>query len=247
MADKPNVDEQTTSTSPVENNAPVDTSASDSAHEGSQPQDDDSEATDGGGAQTRIRKLSRDKKTLIDERNYWRDVATRYAQTDARVAQSTQIPETPSYPNEEVERAFRTLKDRGMVTKEELENSLLRVQWDREHDRNENEVNKRGTGLPAYDRFEVEEYARKKGISDPMTAYRDLYFDEILDATRKGNIAPRNQVPSQKPTKPTAPTQEPIDVEALRAKLNGPDGRAYYEELAKDPRKFDEVLQALSK
>lgn len=247
MADKPNVDEQTTSTSPVENNAPVDTNAPNGVG-GSQPQGDGSEATDGGEVpNNRIRKLSADKKSLIEERNYWRDVATRYATSDASAVTSTQIPQNASYPNEEVERAFRTLKDRGMVTKEELENSLLRVQWDREHDRNEVEINKRGTGLPAYDRYEVEEYARKKGINDPMAAYRDLYFDEILDATRRGSITPRNQVPSQKPTKPTAPTQEPIDVEALRAKLNGPDGRAYYEELAKDPRKFDEVLQALSK
>jgi hypothetical protein len=51
---------------------------------------------------------------------------------------------------------------------------------------------------------------------------------------------------TQKPSKPAEEARETLDLEGFRRKLNSPEGRKFYEDLLKDPRKFDEVMQALS-
>jgi hypothetical protein len=246
MADEPNV-EQPTTTPPVDNDEPADEAdTQDSVNQEPLPgEQSGDEAVGGSGAQQRIRKLSADKRTLLEERNYWREVATRYATGDATkvAAQPVPAPNNPAaYPADEVERAYRTLKDRGMVTQDDL----LRLEWDRQHDKNEARFNASSSNLPHYDRHEVEAHARSMGISDPTAAYHDLYFDEMLDASRRR--APRSQsMPAtQKPSKPAEEARETLDLEGFRRKLNSPEGRKFYEDLLKDPRKFDEVMQALS-
>lgn len=250
MADTPNADNELHTDSPSENEI-TGSQEQDDAVEGSQPQSD-SDDSGNSGAEARIRRLSSDKKKLSQEASYWKEVAQRYAQTDAqRVSQypatqpSAQPDTPPAYANDEVERAYRTLKDRGMVTKEELDQYLVRIEWDRKHDRNEAEVGSR-KGLPAYDREEVERHARERGISDPMAAYRDLYFDEILDATKRGGRPTSKPVTTAKPSKPAGDDRQPLDLEGFRAKLNGPKGREFYEKLMKNPQEFDRVMQTLS-
>jgi len=251
MADLPKADDKQPPASPPEDKSTGSTEP-DKAGEGSQPQSDPEE-TGSSGAESRIRKLSADKKKLGQEATYWKEVAERYAKTDSQRV-TTPAPQTtpptdqsvPAYQNEEVERAYRTLKERGMVTKEELEGYLTRMEWDRKHDRNVVEISSR-KGLPAYDRNEVESHAREKGISDPMAAYRDLYFDEILDASKRGGTKPKSTKPTtQKPSKPAGDTRQPMDLDSFREKLNGPKGREFYEKLSQNPQEFDEVMKALS-
>ena len=93
----------------------------------------------------------------------------------------------------------------------------------------------------------MERHAREKGISDPMAAYRDLYFDEIIDANKRGGSTPESKkVTSAKPSKPAGDSRQPIDLDSFREKLNGPKGREFYEKLLANPQEFDEVLKALS-
>lgn len=261
MADKPNADERTASNSPLETEVPGEVDTGESENQESQPDTGVETEADGGAAQRRIQKLAREKKLLSQkiadaekEKAYWRDVASRYAATDANFAQGkpqpTQQPPATPYPDDEVEKAVRTLKERGMVTKDELENILearmLRVEWDRVHDRLEDKYNRRNANMPHYDRNEVEEYARSRGISDPEIAYRDLYFDEIMDMARKGQSPGKPSITTQKPSKPTTEAREPMTLESFRAKLRSPEGRAYYEKLAKNPEQLNELLNQLT-
>lgn len=247
MADEnANAQNQEQSDSPSENQN-AGSSAEDNAVGGSQPQSNEEQSD--GGAERRIRDLSRKLKSTNEQLEEMRELVSSYN----RQNQATNLPPRPSaydqrsqYPNDEVERAFSTLKQRGMVTKEELEETLVRLEWDRQHDRNEADINRRGSNLPAYDRKEIEEHARRKGISDPMAAYRDLYWDEMMDATRRSSSKSSSNV-TERPRKASADTsKQPLTVEDFRKKLQGPDGRKFYEELAKDPAKLDEMLQAVS-
>jgi hypothetical protein len=244
-----NAEEMSASTTPVGNNIPEESSSEQPGQSGAG--DDESV---GKGAESRIRKLSADKRRALQEAEYWKAVAQKQAQQDAQFANqrmpqhpsSQPVPSQDQYSNDEVDRAFRTLKDRGMVTKEELESYLLRVEWDRQHDRNESEVARMGKDMPAYDRQEVEEHARRKGISDPMAAYRDLYWDEILDQRNRSSSPSSKKIPTSKPSKPSGDTgKQPLDLEEFRRKLTGPKGREFYEELRKNPEQFDEVLKSM--
>lgn len=249
MADtKPTAEEETAATSSVENQL-ADDSADDEAVEGSQPQSEEDDAA-GSSTQTRIRRLSADKKAALEEAEYWKQRALQQARDDEAYAnsfaqnQNVYSGQAPAYQSDEVERAYSTLKNRGMVTKDDLVQVVTRIQWDRMHDKNETDVNRRGSKLPHYDRDEVEAHARKKNIPDPLAAYRDLYFDEIMDSQRRSST---NAVTSQKPSKPNQESSQPLDVDSFREKLSGPDGRKFYEELTReDPEKLDEILRQLN-
>jgi hypothetical protein len=250
MADnKPNAADEAATASPAGNENAGNVPDTDEAVGASHPQSEQVDAPEESEAvQRRLRRQSEKIKKMAEERDYWRGVAARRAQSDAnQVAQPRQQPmtNTPGYSQDEVDRAFDTLKDRGMVTREELNEIMLRVQWDRQHDNNADLV--KSQGLPEYDRDEVEEYARERGISDPMAAYRDMYFDEILDAARKTKGGSRTQqVTTERPSKPSTSAREPLSLDSFREKLAGDEGRKYYDELISDPKKFDALLAELS-
>lgn len=252
MADlQPNADDAATTPPVVDDNPGTDAPDGD-AVAGSQPQpSSDDEPEEESAAQRRIRSLSNKVRSTAEERDYWRAMATRQARLDAEAvaqppaaATAAQVGNTPTYSTDEVDRAFRTLKDRGMVTREELNEILLRQQWDKAHDANERSV--REQGLPDYDRDEVEAYARQRGISDPMAAYRDMYFDEILDAARRRSGVRGTKPIGAKPSKPSSTAREPMTIESFREKLASSEGKEYYEKLISDPAKFDELLKQLS-
>ena len=249
MVNEPTAADEAAATPPVDEENAGNDLTSDDAVEGSQLQSQSDDAPEESEAvQRRIRKQSEKIKRMAEERDYWRGVAARQAKLDASaVAQpsnTNQMTNTPGYSQDEVDRAFDTLKDKGMVTREELNEIMLRTQWDRQHDKNQAVVKQQG--LPEYDRDEVEEYAREHGLSDPMAAYRDMYFDEILDAARRGKPATSQRVTSAKPSKPTNTSREPMTIDSFREKLASDDGKKYYEELVSDPKKFDALLQELS-
>ena len=260
MADEPTVDDQNTAVSPTEVNSPDDAGEG-IAVEGSQPQPDQQESVGSGSDATnqRIRRLSADKRKALQQADYWRDVARRYAQADASATQQAPAGQQPKqgqysvqqpqpYPDQEVEQAFSTLRQRGMVTRDELDEVMLRIDWDRTHDRNEAEINRRGSNLPRYDRAEVEAHARRKDLADPMAAYRDLYFDEILDSAKRGDYrgTPSKRVSTAKPTRASDTDREPLTLDSFKGKLRGKEGREYYEKLLQDPDQFDDVIRQLS-
>lgn len=255
MADLPNADDQTATAPSAENEIQENTPGDGEAVEGSQPQPSLEGSPVESGFKRRLDRQSEKIRKLSEELEVWKSRASRLAETDARYfgGQPTGALPTPpqnanQYPQQEVEQAISTLKEHGMVTKEELNEVITRMRWDALHRANEEEVN-RNPNLPKYNRDEVEEYAREKGISDPMAAYRDMYFDDILDSMKRTGNAPRSKktsVATERPSKPVDNAREPLTLEGFREKLNGPDGQKFYEELAKDPAKFDSILKQLA-
>lgn len=252
MADLPNVDEKTTTTPPVETNT-EEQGASESVSPDGRTEGEVFSETEEVERSNRYRKLANDKKALAIENarlkqnlGVYQSLLTQQAQAD--LVKTRNVP-TP-YPEQEVETAFRTLKDRGMMTREEGEamfNEIqTRINWDFKHRDNERDINRKSSHLPHYDRDEVEEYAREHGLSDPLAAYRDMYFDEITDALKK--TSPKSSsVGSMRPSKPTDSSKEGMTIESLKQKLAGPDGRAYYEKLTRDdPHALDTLIQSLS-
>ena len=199
-----------------------------------------------GGAEARIKKLAADKKKLAQEAEHWKNIAARFAQMDDQATR--QPPAQPNqnqnqYGGDEVERAYRTLAQRGMATTEDLERMAVRLKWDRVHDQNENRYNRQGSKYPEYVREDVEEYARNHNIGDPTAAYQNMYFDEILDAV-KSETRGRPANTSEHPTKPSNTQKEPLTLEAFREKLS--TDRGFYDELSKDPAKFDALMSELA-
>lgn len=223
----------------------VDSDTGTSDDQGSQP-DPDTEGTERP-YERRIKSLAARAKKAEEELTHWRNIANRFATTDAKAVAPQ--PEQPGYPNDEVERAARVLRERGFVTQDEIDQKLeqlaLRQKWNEVHSSNESKYNAPGSKYPRYDRDEVEEYARENGIADPAAAYRNMYFDEIMDTVRKESRT-RTGPGSEKPTRTPTGDREPMTIEAFRSKLAGPDGKAYYAELSKDPAKLDAILRQFS-
>lgn len=206
-----------------------------------------------GGAEARIRQLSKMKNQYQSEAEHWKNIAARFAQLDEQDTRGHQ-QQPPAqgnqnqnqYGSDEVERAYRVLHDRGMATTEDLERLAVRMKWDRMHDQNERRYNKRGNRYPEYNREEVEEYARTHNIGDPNAAYRDMYFDEILDAVKSDNRGRPSGSGSktEKPSRPSNSQKEPLTLDGFKEKLREDPG--FYDKLAEDPARFDAMLSDLS-
>jgi len=248
MADLPKVEDQTTPAPSAETENQENTPGGDQAVEGSQPQAPQEESPAESGFERRLKRQSEKIRNMSEELEHWKGIASRLATADQKSLGGQQPPpQTTQYPTQEVEQAISTLKQHGVVTKDELNEVVTRMRWDQLHRSNETEVASH-PGWPKYDRDEVEEYARSRGNSDPLAAYKDLYFDEILDSTKRGGVLPRskNKVITERPSKPIDNAREPLTLEGFRSRLNGPEGQKFYEELAKDPAKFDSILKQLA-
>lgn len=198
-------------------------------------------------AEARYKHLAEMKNKYKEDAEHWKNIAARLAQVDEQATRTNPSSQSNNFPNEEVERAYSVLRERGVATQEDLERLQLRLKWDRLHSANEERYNQEGSRYPKYVPEEIEEYARQKGISDPTAAYRDMYFDEILDAARSsGKSRPASTQNGVKPTRPTNNSKEPLTLEDFRAKLAGPGGQEYYDKLAKNPAKFNALVQELS-
>lgn len=187
-----------------------------------------------GGTQERIREI-------LKERNELRQKVTTQAQEDLH---KVETPTREVATDDEVQAALNKLKEHGVVTKDELEKAIgditARQETNRIHDNLEKEFDGKD-GKPKYVREEVEDYARKNNIWNLRAAYRDMYFDELADARQVNN---KKRTVTEKPSSPTR--SEPETLATLRAKLRGPNARAEYEKLAKNPQALDELLQQLA-
>lgn len=185
-------------------------------------------------------------KQILHERDEYREKLSRQAQEDAtRVSQYTTTPQQSqsNYSQDEVDKAIDTLKNRGKFATVEDMNALFYViQKDKDFDRLESKYS--GVdGLPKFDRQEVDDYMKRKNIGNPEAAFRDMYFDEFIDARK---VSQRKGVYTEKPSAPSSTKEEPLTAETLREKLAGPKGQQYYDKLVKNPAEFDKIIQQLS-
>lgn len=210
----------------------------------------------GQGAEKRIASLVRAKNKLKTEADHWKNIASKLATVasdNREVANPITQPTTAqTYPNEEVERAYSALRQRGVATMDDLaeirRQADLRSKWDKAHFENAQAFNAPGSRYPKYDPEEVEQYGREHSIADPRAAYREMYFDEIVDVIKSETRGrPAKGVTTEKPTRSTEAGKEPLTLENFRAKLSGPDGHAFYDELAKNPAKFDSLMADIVK
>ena len=190
-------------------------------------------------------------KELIQERD---DYKEKLAQQDSqRVTQTYQPPNqtTQTYADDEVDRAVATLKEKGkFATQDDLYALVNQVKMERDHDRLESKYDG-SDGLPKYDKEEVRDYMDKKAklgnyIGDPEAAFRNMYFDEFVDAGRK-QMKKKPAYTSEKPTaSSTTSRNEPMTLESFRAELNSPEGREKYAKLMQNPQKFDALIATLT-
>ncbi len=237
MDDKQNPQEsvETPKTSPVEKQTP-DESKSVSGE--SQPAEGSEEEADNvhSGAQARIRKL-------IQERDDAYNKLAKQAQVDyGSVAQPTYQAPAPANPTADVDQAYDTLRQRGMATTQEVNAMMAQIMRNQSHTQLESEHNG-SDGLPKYDRTEVEDHMKRENIGNPRAAFRDMYYDEHMDAQR---VTKKRKTYSEKPSAPASNREQPETAESFRTKLSGPKGREYYEKLRKNPEAMDALVKQLS-
>ena len=187
-----------------------------------------------GSTQDRIRQLIKERKEAMDQ-------LTRQAELDNRTTIETPAPQSTQENTEQIREAVKKLREVGNVaTLDDIQSLVTRLETDRIHDTLEKEYSGEG-GKPKYVREEVEDYARRRNIWDLRAAYRDMYFDELTDASRAQG---KRTVYTEKPTA-TATREQPLTMASFREKLAGPGGREYYEKL-RASGELDKVLSDLA-
>lgn len=191
-----------------------------------------------GKAQDRFKQIMRQKNEALSERETLTQERERLQREleELRSARPAPMPQSGDLSPEE-QAAIARLKQIGaFATKEEIDAKVKevteRVQAERDRellDRTHENLEGKYSGsdnLPAYDRQEIEEYMRKNGIYNPEAAYRDKYFDEILEAKQTKQT---KKEPYTERTKSRIPGGTPWSPETLAERLNKPDGRAFYQ------------------
>ena len=173
-----------------------------------------------GKAQERFRQAIREKN----------EARSRLTELEKQVEDLRRRPASESALNTDEEAAIKMLRELGVVTrneavtKEDLQAIQDRMTLDREHDRLE-EKYKGDNGRPAYIKEEIEEYARKKGIYNLEAAYRDMFFDELIDFGKEDKT--KKATYSERPK--SAPKEQPLSAESITERLKRPDGREWWE------------------
>lgn len=171
-------------------------------------------------------------RDLIRQRN---EATAKLSDTGKVAAELRDQPTTQATLSAEDQEAVRQLKRLNVatrdetVTKEDLQTIKDRMTLDREHERL---TNKYGgdDGKPAYISEEVEEHAKKAGIYNLEAAYRDLFFDELIDWGAKQRGASDAKTGAPLTTQPkSAPKDEPMSAESISERLRRPDGRVWWE------------------
>ena len=190
------------------------------------------------------------------------DLNTRLQQAEADLKRLSQIPtQTNQYqdPREaEVDRAIDTLKQKkAFATYDEVQDyvqeqvnlATRNLKLQDEHSRLKRKYDrlaKKDKRYPIYDPDMIEDYGRRNNIFNPEAAFRDMYWDEILDIERGGGQ--KRQPVSDKPGASNSGSREqPLTVESLREKLSGPKGREWYDKQMRDnPEEFQQQIAQLT-
>lgn len=190
-----------------------------------------------GKAQDRFKQIMKQKNEALKERETLQQERERLQRELEQLRTPKTAPTPPSgdlTPEEQA--AVNRLKQIGeFASKEDVEAEIRKI-TDRIQAERDREVLDRAhssledkfsgeDGLPAYDRSEIEDHMRKKGIYDPEAAYRDLYFDEIVEA--RSSKQPKKEPYSER-TRSRIPSGTPWTPETLAERLRKSDGRQFY-------------------
>lgn len=189
-----------------------------------------------GSAQDRFRAILR-------ERDEYREKLERASQAVSDRQSIEQIHTPAPTADNEVQEAVRKLKEvGGMATVDDLNQLYWAIENKKTHEEFEKTYN--GVdGTPKYDRVEVEDYARRKGLGNNfLLAYRDMYWDELTDAKA---VSKRKPIYTEKPTA-NVDREEPLSIDSIRKNLRGPNAQAYYDKLAKNPQEFTKLIEQLT-
>lgn len=148
--------------------------------------------------------------------------------------QRVPMPQTGTMTPEE-EAAYKRLTQLGVAdqsyvdkkVEEKLKVIEDRLYFDGLHAKLEGDINSK-KGMPRYDRSEVETHMREKQIFDPLAAYRDLYFDEIMAYENGQNSTKKTKAVQTEATKSRISTTEPWTKASLAERLRQPDGIEFF-------------------
>lgn len=185
-----------------------------------------------GKTQDRIVKLIRENKALKEETARSRS----QPENNTLPVQATATSET------EVKEAITKLREFGVVTTDDLNALQDRMFLDREHENLEKKYDG-SDNRPKYVREEVEQYARESHIGNLGAAYKDMYWDELLDAELKKRGPKKSKTYTEKPTSSVKIGEKPLTVESLRERLRQPDGGEWW---IKNRAKIEPLLPKLS-
>lgn len=186
-----------------------------------------------GAAQERFQALIREKKDLEEK-------LARRAQDDANRFGGTQTPQNDGTADEVLIAARKLREQGGMATQEDINNLYWTMRNEQVHSRLEDEYDG-ADGKPRYVREEVEDYARRHGMGNNFkAAYRDMYFDELVDAQRQATR--KRTTTTEKPTA-TAGREQPLTLESFRKKLR--EEPTYYDKLVSEG-KLEATIKALT-
>lgn len=172
-----------------------------------------------GRTQDRVVQLVREKNKVLSENE----------RLKAQTPNSDQPATSTQEPSEnDVKQAIELLRKEGMVTKDDLNSSLTKVEdrmfLNREHQRLEDKYSG-SEGLPKYVSEEVEDYARQHYYGGNLeAAYKEMYWDEIVDAETKKRSPKKTRTYTEKPSASLKIGEKPLTAETLRQRLRESDG-----------------------
>lgn len=162
-------------------------------------------------------------------------------------APTSPAPSAPTQLSPEAENAINILKERGFVTKEEIDSRIEEVKnrqvLDTEHMKLEGKYSG-SDGRPAYDKSKIETFMRKRGIYDPEAAYKIMNEDELLDWQLKqseGTVKKGLTVEKGGSTAGAVADKNTITAAMIAEKMQTPEGRAWYE------KNRDKILTLVAK
>lgn len=144
------------------------------------------------------------------------------------------MPRTNQMTDEE-QRAYKRLQELGVANQnyvdrkvnEKLKAIEDRMYFDGLHNDLARDINSQ-SGLPKYDREEIEKEMKRTQNWNPRAVYRDLYHDEIV-AYEAGKLTSKKKKTVQtEGTKSRIGTQQPWTKESLAERLRQPDGKQFF-------------------
>jgi hypothetical protein len=158
------------------------------------------------------------------------------AELEALKAQQVRVPmPTNGKMTPEEEQARKRLLELDITDKDYVDRVVTekikviedRLYFDALHAQLEQEINSK-SGMPKYNRKEVEAHMREKQIYDPKASYENLYHDEIV-AYEAGQLnSKKTKAVQTESTRSRISTNEPWTRASLAERLRQPDGKEFF-------------------
>jgi len=189
-----------------------------------------------GKSQERFQKLAnlkREAETIAQKEKLEREKL----QLRLEVLESNQrvpMPKTNNMTDEE-NRAFNRLQELGVANQsyvdkkvnEKLKAIEDRMYFDQLHNDLARDISSQ-SGLPKYDRDEIEREMKRTQNWNPRAVYRDMYHDEIVAYEADKLTSKKQKVVKTEGTKSRIGTSQPWTRESLAERLRQPDGKEFF-------------------